>query len=122
MMQITLEVQTYCALLTDDQQVIFDRLAAIAHTVDPAIQNAVKWSVPTFTLEGNWHHWLFSLAETQKGIKLTFHMGWLLSDPTHALQGNGKHLRHILFNDMAQIKESVVAELMREAIHHQLES
>lgn len=120
-MEISAEVVNYRVSMTPANQVIFDRLAEIAYTVEPGLQNAIKWRAPTFTANGNWHHWLFSIAQTKKGVTLNFHKGWLLADPTHSLQGEGKHLRQMVFVDIAEIQDEVVAGLMREAIRHQIE-
>jgi hypothetical protein len=120
-MEIAPAVLSYRAALNQGYQAIFDRLTSIAQSVHPAMQNAIKWHVPTFTIAKNWHHWLFSITQTRKGISLTFHKGWLLVDPTHSLLGDGKHLRHLLFTDVEQINDHILAALIAEAVLHQLE-
>ncbi|GIL12646.1 MAG: hypothetical protein BroJett038_13660 [Chloroflexota bacterium] len=113
------EVETLRAQMTDEERQIFDRLVAIAHEVDPAIQNSFRWKQPTFTLHDNWHHWLFSINRTKKGVTLNFHKGWLLDDPENVLRGDGAHMRQIVFKTQADIEQNMVAGLMREAIKHQ---
>lgn len=120
-MEINADVLKYRSTVSSTHQVIFDQLAAIAHQIAPDMQNAIKWRVPTFTLNGNWHHWLFSISQTKKGVTLNFHKGWLLADPEQVLQGDGKHLRQLVFTLPEQVREEVVANLMREAIRHQTE-
>ncbi len=112
-------VQSYTSAMSGPNRAIFERLARIAQIVDPSIQVEIKWRAPTFTVCGNWHHWLFSIAQTKKGVTLTFHKGWLLSDPARALQGEGQHMRQILFTAESQIPEPVVAALIRESIRRQ---
>jgi hypothetical protein len=120
-MELTPPVAAYRAGLTETNQAIFDCLVVTAQAVDPDMQDAIKWRVPTFTVHANWHHWLFSISQTQKGLTLTFHKGWLLADPTHALHGDGKHLRQMLFTAFEQIRPEVVAGLMAEALAHQVD-
>jgi len=115
------DVADYRSALPPDQLATFDQLAALARAVTPSLQAAIKWRVPTFTVNGNWHHWLFRLASTKNGLSLTFHKGWLLADPQRVLQGAGPHLRQILFTGPEQLRPDVIAALMREAIRHQLE-
>lgn len=120
-MEINAEVLKYRSTMSSIYQEIFDRLATIAYQVAPDMDHAIKWRVPTFTVKGNWHHWLFSISQTKKGVTLNFHKGWLLADPEQVLQGDGKHLRQLVFTLPEQVHEEVVASLMREAIRHQIE-
>lgn len=120
-MPLSPDVLVYRAGMTPAHQVIFDRLVEIAYGVEPGLQSAIKWRTPTFTVNGNWHHWLFSLAETKKGVSLNFHKGWLLADPSRSLQGEGRHMRQLLFTDITQIQANIVAGFVEEALRHQLE-
>ena len=104
--------------MASDEGAIFDRLVEIAEKVSPAIQNALRWNAPTFTLADNWHHWLFSINATKLGVTLTFHKGWLLDDPRHALQGTGKHMRMLRFKSCTDIDEGVIVGLIGEAVKH----
>jgi hypothetical protein len=120
-MELDDDVIEYRAGMTSPNQAIFDRITEIAQSENPAIQNAIKWRKPTFTISSNWHHWLFSIAQTKKGITLTFHKGRLLADPEQVLQSSANFMRHILFTDVLQIREQVVARLIEEAIRHQID-
>ncbi len=120
-MPLAPDVQRIRDALSRQEQEIFDAVVSIAGKVNPSFQNRMQWQKPTFTLNDNWHHWIFSLSKTKMGMTLTFHKGWLLEDPQKVLTGDGKHLRMLRFTEVAQIRKNAVKELIREAIRHQLD-
>jgi hypothetical protein len=105
--------------LSGKDQEVFDTVVSLAYDVNPSFQNRLQWKVPTFTLNNDWHHWIFSLAKTKMNLTMTFHKGWLLDDPSEELSGDGKHLRMLRFAGVDQIKGDVLQSLMRSAIRHQ---
>ena len=120
-MALTPDVQRVRDSLSASEQEIFDAVVSLAEKVDPSFQSRIQWQKPTFTLNDNWHHWIFSLAKTKMGMTLSFHKGWLLDDPGRLLCGDGRHLRMIRFAAVGQIQKARLAELFREAIEHQLD-
>ena len=120
-MQLEPDIQHVRYNLSEQEQKIFDTIVDIAENVNPSLQNRIQWQKPTFTLDGNWHHWIFSLSRTKAGMTLTFHKGWLLEDPQKILKGDGKHLRMLRFTDVAQIQKDAVKQLIREVVRHQLD-
>jgi hypothetical protein len=115
------EVDQVRDALPPPQQEAFDRLVAIAAGVAPGLEAAIKWRVPTFTVGGNWHHWLFSLAGRKRGLVLTFHKGRLLADPGGVLSGTGNYGRTMTFQVAEEVDNAVIAALIEEAIRHQTE-
>ncbi|MBB3725032.1 DUF1801 domain-containing protein [Nonomuraea dietziae] len=95
-----------------------EELAQVVREADPRLEQSIKWGRLTFTVEGNWHHWLCGIAATKKGVKLIFHKGALLEDPHDLLLGSGRHLREVPA-DAAMRQAGAVAGLVREAIAHQ---
>ena len=95
-------------------------LAAAVHAADEAIAEAIKWGRLTFTVDDNWHHWLCAIAVAKRGVSLVFHKGSLLEDPANLLQGAGRYLRQIPYDQAVAHAEAVTA-LVREAITHQTE-
>lgn len=120
---MTLEsvVQSVRDRLSKTDQEIFDLVVNTAEKAHPAFQNRMQWQKPTFTLNDNWHHWIFSLNKTKAGMTVTFHKGWLLEDPQKRLSGEGKHLRMLRFTSASQIETACLEKLFREAIKHQLD-
>ena len=93
-------------------------LAEHVHAAHDRIEEAVKWGRLTFTIDGNWHHWLCAIAVTRGSVNLVFHKGSLLDDPAGLLRGDGRYLRHVTYDDAVAHPEAV-AGLLRQAIHHQ---
>jgi hypothetical protein len=85
---------------------------------DSRLQQAIRWGRLTFTVEGNWHHWLCAIAVTRKGTKLVFHKGALLQDPQGMLEGSGSYLRDLPLARAKDAPEAVTA-LVRSAVSHQ---
>jgi hypothetical protein len=56
-------------------------VAGLISGVDPRLNQAIKWGRLTFAIQGNWHHWLCSIAVTKRTSNLVFHKGVLLEDP-----------------------------------------
>jgi hypothetical protein len=88
------------------------------HEADPRISEAIKWRRLTFTVQGNWHHWLCAVGVTRRGVSLMLHKGALLHDPEALLVGEGRYLRQLPFEVAAGNPDAVVA-LVREAVAHQ---
>lgn len=103
-----------------DQQVAVRWFADRVHDADPRISEAIKWRRLTFTVEGNWHHWLCAVSVTRGGVGLMLHKGALLHDPQALMLGDGRYLRQVPYEVAAGNPDAVVA-LVREAVMHQTE-
>jgi hypothetical protein len=93
-------------------------LARIVTSADARIEQAIKWGRLTFTVDGDWHHWLCGIAITKKATRLVVHKGALLDDPHALLQGSGRYLREIPL-DRAREDSDGVRDIVRSAIDHQ---
>jgi hypothetical protein len=78
----------------------------------------VKWNRLTFTVGGDWHHWVCAVAATKKAVNLVFHKGSLLADPAGLLTGDGKYIRQIPAPRAIAAPQDV-AGLVRDALAHQ---
>jgi hypothetical protein len=101
-----------------DQQKQMAWLTRRVHEAGEGIEEAIKWGRLTFTLGGNWHHWLCAIAVTNREVKLMFHKGSLLDDPARLLQGDGRYVRHVEQGQASADPEALTA-LVQEAIAHQ---
>ncbi|WP_165958930.1 DUF1801 domain-containing protein [Actinomadura sp. KC345] len=95
-----------------------EELSALVGTADPGLEQAMKWGRLTFTVLGDWHHWLCGIAVTKKGSKLVFHKGALLEDPQRILTGTGRYVREVAAGAALRHGEETVG-LVRAAIAHQ---
>jgi len=112
------EVQDWLRRWSPDQREQAAWLAGRVHAAGDDVAEAVKWGRLTFTVNGNWHHWLCAIAVTRRAVRLVFHKGSLLDDPAGLLQGQGRYVREILHDRAAADPEAVTA-LVRQAIAHQ---
>jgi hypothetical protein len=111
------DVRDWLAKLPAERQEQAERLAELVHAAHPGVQEALKWRRLTFTVDGNWHHWLCAVAASKAG-SLTFHKGALLDDPAGLLEGDGRYTRQVPYERAAERPEAVIA-LVRDAVEHQ---
>ncbi|UJW30925.1 DUF1801 domain-containing protein [Saccharothrix sp. AJ9571] len=97
-----------------------DELTDLVASADARLEKATKWGRLTFTLDGDWHHWLCAIAAPKSGVRLVFHKGVLLDDPAGLLTGSGRYVRELTASAALAHPEQVRA-LVREAITHQTE-
>jgi hypothetical protein len=101
-----------------DQREQVDWLVGRVHAAGAGVDEAVKWGRLTFTVGGNWHHWLCAVAVAPQGVSLVFHKGSLLDDPAALLEGEGRYLRQVPHERAAKDPEAVT-ELVRQAVARQ---
>lgn len=101
-----------------DQQAQINWLVEQVHAAAEDVSEAIKWRRLTFTVDDNWHHWLCAVHVTRAAVSLVLHKGALLDDPGGLLQGDGKYLRQIPFQEAAANMEAV-RTLVRDAVAHQ---
>lgn len=85
---------------------------------DERIEEAIKWSSPTFMYKGNIASFFMN---AKKFVSLMFHKGAAIKDNSGLLEGEGKESRVARFNDLADIekKRDALQEIFREWIRMQ---
>jgi hypothetical protein len=101
-----------------DQREQVEWLASRVHAAAEGITEAIRWGRLTFTVFGNWHHWLCAVGVTARGVNLVFHKGSLLDDPAGVLEGDNRYLRQVP-HDQAAADPDAVTALVRQAIVRQ---
>jgi hypothetical protein len=112
------EVQDWLAQWSPNQREQVEWLAGRVHAAAEGITEAIRWRRLTFTIDGNWHHWLCAIAVTKPAVALVFHKGSLLEDQAGVLRGEGSYLRRVAYHQAAADPSAVTA-LVRQAIEHQ---
>ncbi len=112
------DVQAWLEKLDERRRHQAEDLAKIVLAADPKLEQAIKWNRLTFTLGGDWHHWLCGIAAPAKGPKLIFHKGALLDDPDALLAGSAAYVREVPADDAIR-HPAAIGSLIREAISHQ---
>jgi uncharacterized protein YdeI (YjbR/CyaY-like superfamily) len=94
------------------------KVREIILSVDDRIEEATKWSSPTFMYKGNIASFYMN---TKKFVNLMFHKGALIKDPSGLLEGDGKETRFARFHDMADInrKKAALKKIINEWIKMQ---
>jgi uncharacterized protein YdeI (YjbR/CyaY-like superfamily) len=95
-----------------------NKVREIILDTDDRIEEAIKWSSPTFMYKGNIAS--FSM-NAKKFVSLMFHKGATIKDNSGLLEGEGKESRVARFEDLADIekKKTALREVMREWIRMQ---
>jgi hypothetical protein len=114
------EIEAWVGRLSPDRREQVEWLAGRVHAAVDGIDEAIKWGRLTFTVDGNWHHWLCAVAVTARGVSLVFHKGALLDDPAGMLEGEGRYLRQSAYDRVAADPEAAAA-LVRQATVRQTE-
>ena len=114
------DAQTWLEELPPEQRHEAEVLARAVEDAIDGVETAVKWKRLTFTLDGDWHHWLCAIAASGAGVRLVFHKGSLLDDPEGVLEGDGKYLRDVPYADAVARSDSL-ATLLRQAAERRTE-
>jgi hypothetical protein len=112
------EVEAWLRRCGPGQREQVEWLASRVHGAGAGVAETIKWGQLTFTVDGDWHHWLCAVAVTRRGVSLKFHKGSLLDDPAGILEGEGRYLRQLPHDRAAADPEAVTA-LVRQAIARQ---
>ena len=85
---------------------------------DDRVEEAIKWSSPTFMYKGNIASFFLN---AKKLVSLMSHKGAAINDDSGLLQGDGKEGRVARFEDLADIekKKHALQEVIREWIRMQ---
>ncbi len=93
----------------------------LALEVNPEFDCGIKWDQITFTLNQNWHHWIFSVSESRQGVTVSFHKGALLKDPRKIFKDTESNLRTIKYEYPEKIDPAYLKMLIIQAIDKQTE-
>lgn len=113
------QVAEYIQRGTPHEQAIIQALIGIIFEAEPSMEEAIKWRRITYTVNGNWHHWICGIEITKKYVSLIFHKGALLNDPSRILQGEGRYLRQIKLTSPSDIDRPALIGVIRDAVAKQ---
>jgi hypothetical protein len=114
----TVAVEQWLANLDPPTRAEVEEVGQVVTETDLRMERAVKWGRLTYSLEGNWHHWLCAVAVAKKATRLVFHKGVLLEDRSGLLDGSGRYVREMPLAAALQHRGEVT-DLVRSAIRHE---
>jgi hypothetical protein len=82
----------------------------------PELESAIKYRMPTYTLEGRWRQWVVALSVTKDAVNLRFLWGVLLDDPLGVLRPGTSTLMTWDFPRGAEVDADAVARYVRDAL------
>lgn len=94
------------------QRSTLSALRRLVRSVAPAAIEEIKWSRPCYS---NARGMFCYLHTTQSYAIMGFQKGAALDDPEGFLEGTGKEMRHIKFNNGRSPNDPAVAALLKQA-------
>lgn len=114
------EVESFFEGLSPEHRSIASSIRTAVLAALPDLGEAIKWRRLTFTLNGDWHHWICGISVSKTGVTLHFHKGALLSDPFGILSGDAKYIRTIAGESIKSFDSEAFRLLVAEAAEKQL--
>lgn len=98
--------------------------AALAVTaIDAAVRAAapldsiIRWRQLLYGLNGDFHHWICSVAVSKSRVTVNFHFGGLLPDPEHAFRaGSSKFGRMLDFDEGDSVDAGLIGRRVSDAL------
>lgn len=91
---------------------VVDAIRALVKKVIPHATEAMNpWGVPVF----EWNGPLFYLRVGKKHVTFGFSRGSAIKDPAKLLEGEGRNLRHIKIDSVAQTRDPNLKQLLLQA-------
>lgn len=105
-MNINPEVEKYLEEKQHPLDAEIRRVREIILSADERVEEAIKWSSPTFIYKGNIASFFMN---AKKHVSLMFHKGAMIDDPAGLLEGEGKEGRSAKFYGMEDIENKKAA-------------
>ena len=106
----------YLATVVDEAAETLRALDAAVRQAAPELESAIKYRMPTYTLDGRWRHWVVALSATKDAVNLRFLWGVLLDDPLDVLRPGTSTLMTWDFPRGADVDAAAVATYVRDAL------
>jgi len=87
------------------------KLRELVKASSPDFREALKWNVPTYTINSN----ICAIMVHKRHVNLQIFRGAMLAD-SEVLSGDGKAMRHLGFRAVADINPALVKRILGQAI------
>jgi hypothetical protein len=109
-------LEQYAATVDPEAAETLRALDAAVRRAAPELELAIKYRMPTYTLEGRWRHWVTAVSATKDAVNLRFLWGVLLDDPLGVLRPGTSTLMTWDFPRGADVDADVVGRYVRDAL------
>jgi hypothetical protein len=106
----------YAATVDAEAAETLRALDAAVRRAAPDLEFAIKYRMPTYTLDGRWRHWVTALSVTKDAVNLRFLWGVLLDDPLGVLRPGTATLMTWDFPRGADVDADAVGRYVRDAL------
>lgn len=81
------------------------------------LDSIIRWRQLLYGLDGDFHHWICSVAVSKSRVTVNFHFGGLLPDPEHAFRaGSSKFGRMLDFDDEGDVDAGLIGRRVADAV------
>jgi hypothetical protein len=109
-------LEDYLATVDDAAAATLRDLDAAVRRAAPELESAIKYRMPTYTVDGRWRHWVVALSVTKNAVNLRFLWGVLLDDPLGVLRPGTSTLMTWDFPRGADVDPDAVGRYVRDAL------
>jgi hypothetical protein len=109
-------LEEYASTVDDAAARTLRELDAAVRAAAPELEMAIKYRMPTYTLDGRWRHWVVALSVTKAAVNLRFLWGVLLADPLGVLRPGTSTLMTWDFPRGAAVDTAAVASYVQDAL------
>jgi len=106
-----MNVEQYVDALEEPMKAIVQKLRLAVKNVSSEFVEEIKWKVPTYSLEKN----ICSIMSHKKHVNLQIFQGANIRDASELL-GSGKGMRHLRYENVAEVNEEDVARFVEQAL------
>ena len=109
-------LEEYLAGVDDAAAPTLRDLDAAVRRAAPELELAIKYRMPTYTLDEQWRQWVVALSATKSAVNLRFLWGVLLHDPLKVLRPGTSTLMTWDFPRGADVDADAIGRYVREAL------
>ncbi len=106
------EVTTFIDNAAKNHQMILNQLRTLILSIDPQINEQLKWNRPVYTLKKDFCY----LKTTKKHVTIGFFDFEKITTNTHLIEGTGKSMRHVKINELNEITDFKIREMINEVL------
>jgi hypothetical protein len=113
---VTIPLDRYLEIYDAEAGAVLVELDRAIRAAAPALESAIKYRMPTYTLDGKWRHWVVALSVTKDAVNLRFLWGVLLDDPLAVLRPGTSTLMTWDFPRGSTVDAAAVGSYVRDAL------